>query len=198
MANQPNRVVQCPRCDADNHPDARDCQRCDMALGGGVVLPARDLVLASRESRLIAKLIDLPFTMVSLIVASVMQSRWPATEQLQLALILLGVFGMMAQAALLSRDGQTIGKRLLKIRVVRADTERNGWFVTNVVVRAGVNGLLSLTGIYFVVDAAFIFFSNRLCLHDYISGTKVVGAAHASLGGARVPLHQDLCPHPKP
>ena len=183
MANLPNRVVQFPRSDADNHPDARYCQRCDTALGGGVVLPTRDLVAASRESRLIAKMIDLPFTMVSLIVASVLQSRWPATEQLQLALILLGVFGMMAQAALLSRDGQTIGKRLLKIRVVRADTERNGGFVTNVVVRAGVNGLLSLTGVYFVVDAAFIFFENRLCLHDYIAGTKVVrdgaGAAHA-------------------
>ena len=112
MANLPNRVVQFPRSDADTHPDARYCQRCDMALGGGVVRPTRDLVAASRESRLIAKMIDLPFTMVSLIVARVLQSRWPATEQLQLALILLGVFGMMAQAALLSRDGQTIGKRL--------------------------------------------------------------------------------------
>jgi uncharacterized RDD family membrane protein YckC len=179
MANVPNRVVQCPRCDADNHPDVRFCQKCDTPLGGGVVLPTRDLVLANRASRLLAKIIDAPFTVVSLLAASALQSVSPATEELQLALILMGVFGMMVQAALLSNDGQTIGKKLLKIKVVRADTERNGGFVTNVVLRAVVNGLLSLTGIYFVVDSAFILFRNRLCLHDYIAGTKVVrSAAH--------------------
>ena len=181
MANLPNRVVQCPRCDADNHPDVRYCQKCDTPLGGGVVLPTRDLVLANRVSRLLAKIIDLPFTVASLLAASVLQSVSPETEEFQLALILMGVFGMIVQAALLSNDGQTIGKKVLGIRVVRADTERNGGFVTNVVLRAGVNGLLSLTGIYFVVDVAFIFFKNRLCLHDYIAGTKVVraSAAHA-------------------
>ena len=155
-----------------------------MHLGGGVVLPARDLVLANRASRLLAKIIDAPFTVVSLLAASVLQSVSPETAELQLALILMGVFGMMVQAALLSNDGQTIGKKVLGIRVVRADTERNGGFVTNVVLRAVVNGLLSLTGIYFVVDTAFIFFQNRLCLHDYIAGTKVVrGAAHAKGAG---------------
>ena len=185
MASLPNRVVQCPRCDADNHTDARFCQRCDAALGGGVVLPARDLVLANRASRLVAKVIDAPFTMASLLVARLLQSVWPEAEQLQLVLILLGVFGMMAQAALLSTDGQTVGKKVLRIRVVRVDTERNGGFVTNVVVRAGVNGLLSLTGVYFVVDAAFIFFRNRLCLHDYVAGTKVVRDRSGGGGAAR-------------
>ena len=65
MTNQPTRVIQCPRCDADNHADARFCQKCDMALGGGVVLPAGDMVMANRASRLLAKVIDAPFTIVS-------------------------------------------------------------------------------------------------------------------------------------
>ena len=40
--------------------------------------------------------------------------------------------------------------------------------------RAVVNGLLGLTIVYFVVDSLFLLFRNRLCLHDYVAGTKVV------------------------
>ena len=91
-----------------------------------------------------------------------------------LSLLVAGVGMPIVQIALLSRDGQTIGKRLLKIKVVRVDSGRNGGFVSNVLLRAVVNGLLSLTVVYFVVDVLFIFFGNRLCLHDYIAGTRVV------------------------
>ena len=81
---------------------------------------------------------------------------------------------MVVQAVLLSSHGQTIGKRLMGLRIVRADTGRNGGFVTNVFLRAVINGLLACTIIYFVVDSLFLLFRNRLCLHDYIAGTKVV------------------------
>ena len=81
---------------------------------------------------------------------------------------------MVVQVVLLSSHGQTIGKRLMGLRIVRADTGRNGGLVTNVLLRAGVNGLLGLTIVYFIVDSLFLLFRNRLCLHDYIAGTKVV------------------------
>ena len=123
-----------------------------------------------------AKTVDAPFTMASILVATFVPGTMPASEAIQIVLIVSGVFGMIAQLVLLSSDGQTIGKRLLKIKVVRVDSGRNGGFVANVLLRAVVNGLLALTVVYFVVDVMFIFFRNRLCLHDYSAGTRVVKA----------------------
>ena len=40
---------------------------------------------------------------------------------------------------LLSRDGQTLGKKALGIRIVKRDTGHNGGFVTNVLLRAVLN-----------------------------------------------------------
>ncbi len=166
--------MRCPRCGQENHADDRFCERCDAPLGGGRAISRPDLVLADRTSRVAAKVIDLPFTAASILAASLAPASMPGSEAVQLGLILVGVFGMIAQAALLSRDGQTIGKKVMKLKIVRADTGRNGGLVTNVLLRAVVNSLLSFTIIYFVVDALFMFFRNRLCLHDYVAGTKVV------------------------
>ena len=166
--------MKCPHCERDNHPDARWCEWCETPLGGGRVVFRPDPTTADLSSRVIAKVIDLPFTAASLIAASLVPAAVPASESIQLVLILVGAFGMIVQVVLLSSHGQTIGKRLMGLRIVRADTGRNGGFVTNVLLRAGVNGLLGLTIIYFIMDSLFLLFRNRLCLHDYIAGTKVV------------------------
>jgi uncharacterized RDD family membrane protein YckC len=179
MLSRQRLSIACPRCGTGNRGDVRFCSRCETPLGGGVDIPQPELVLASRSSRLLAKTVDAPFTMASLLVASVVPGEMPASEAIQIALIVSGVFGMIVQLVLLSSDGQTIGKRLLKIKVIRVDSGRNGGFVANVLLRAVVNGLLSLTIVYFVVDVLFIFFGNRLCLHDYIAGTRVVRAFDA-------------------
>ncbi len=167
-------MMKCPRCERENHADARSCEWCDTPLGGGRVIHRPDPSIADLSSRVIAKVIDLPFTAASLIAASLVPVAVPASETIQLGLILVGAFGMIVQVVLLSSHGQTIGKRLMGLRIVRADTGRNGGFVTNVLLRAVVNGLLGLTIVYFVVDSLFLLFRNRLCLHDYVAGTKVV------------------------
>ena len=176
MLSGQTRSISCPRCGTGNRRDVRFCSRCQTPLGGGIDLPPPDLVLASRSSRLLAKTVDAPFTMASILAATFVPAAMPASEAIQLVLIVSGVFGMIVQLVLLSSGGQTIGKRLLKIKVVRVDSGKNGGFVANVLLRAVVNGLLSLTIVYFVVDVLFIFFGNRLCLHDYIAGTRVVKA----------------------
>ena len=169
------RSMSCPRCDTENHRDARFCSRCETPLGGGVDLPPPGLVLANRTTRLLAKIIDAPFTVLSILIA-----RYAVPDSLPgevaLTMIMLGVVGMIVQTALLSSDGQTIGKKVMKIKIVRVDSDRNGGFVTNVFLRAIINGLLALTLVYFVVDISFIFFRNRMCLHDYVAGTRVVRA----------------------
>ncbi|MCH8140804.1 MAG: RDD family protein [Proteobacteria bacterium] len=78
------------------------------------------------------------------------------------------------QAVILSRDGQSIGKKALTISIVKVDTGKNGGFVPNVLLRLVVNGLLAFIPLYIFIDILFIFRSDRRCIHDFIAGTKVV------------------------
>lgn len=87
-----------------------------------------------------------------------------------LYVVALGVW----QSVLLSKHGQTIGKQVMKIKIVRCTDGANGGFVTNVVLRCFVNGLIGLIPLYHLVDVAFIFGEGQRCLHDRIAGTMVV------------------------
>src|ERR1700687_6130049 len=82
-------------------------------------------------------------------------------------------------AVLVHRNGQTIGKKLVGIKVARADGSRATlgrifWL------RYFVNTLLSLIpwvgSFYGLVDALFIFGEAKRCCHDYIADTIVVRA----------------------
>jgi len=80
------------------------------------------------------------------------------------------------QMVLLTKYGQTLGKKALGIRIVKMDTQENGGFVPNVLLRLVVNGLLGLIPFYSIVDILFIFGSDRRCIHDWIAGTQVIEA----------------------
>jgi len=75
------------------------------------------------------------------------------------------------QMVLLIKDGQTLGKKALRIRIVKMDTGENGGFVPNVLLRLIVNGLLGIIPLYSLVDILFIFRGDRPCIHDMIAGT---------------------------
>lgn len=83
----------------------------------------------------------------------------------------------IAQVVLLTRRGQTVGKLLLGLRIVRRDTGQNAGFTTNVLVRSLANGLLCFVPGYFLLDSLFIFRADRLCLHDLLAGTAVMSDA---------------------
>jgi uncharacterized RDD family membrane protein YckC len=91
------------------------------------------------------------------------------------ALILLSI-----QIYLLTTRGQTMGKKLLGIKIVNFDDETNPGFVKAFLLRVLVNGLIGaipfIGMVYSLVDLGFIFRADRRCLHDYIAGTKVVMA----------------------
>jgi len=89
-------------------------------------------------------------------------------------LVLIGI-----TIVLVHRNGQTIGKKLVGIKVVRSDGSRASlgrifWL------RNFVNGLPSLVPIlgfvYVLVDHLFIFGDKRQCLHDKIADSIVVTA----------------------
>lgn len=78
-------------------------------------------------------------------------------------------------ALLVARNGQTIGKRLLEIKVVRSDGTaaslgRIFWK------RNFLNWLLCLIPLYGLVDLLFIFGERRQCIHDSLADTIVVRA----------------------
>lgn len=84
----------------------------------------------------------------------------------------------------LSRYGQTVAKRWLKIRIVRSDGSRCGLariIFLRIFPLAIVGGLLNLAGpalgyLVRIVDALFIFRGDYRCIHDHIADTIVVKA----------------------
>jgi uncharacterized RDD family membrane protein YckC len=96
-----------------------------------------------------------------------------------LAGVLLAVvgFGVWCWLTIMyvTRNGQSIGKKLVGIKVVRADGSpislgRIFWL------RNIVNGVISIIPFYGLIDLLFIFSESRQCLHDKIADTIVVKA----------------------
>ena len=81
---------------------------------------------------------------------------------------------LIAQVVLLSKAGQTIGKKAFNIRIVMVDTSQNGGFGRNVALRAWLTTLLGFIPLFGIVDVFFIFREDKRCIHDLIAGTHVV------------------------
>jgi uncharacterized RDD family membrane protein YckC len=90
-----------------------------------------------------------------------------------------GAAVMAIQAILITRRGQSIGKIVVRTRIVDLNGKPVG-FVRGVLLRAWVFvpiGLLLPDGVASMVslaDALFIFRKDRRCLHDLVAGTRVI------------------------
>jgi uncharacterized RDD family membrane protein YckC len=86
---------------------------------------------------------------------------------------------LVITCVLVARNGQTIGKRLIGIKVVRSNGEKASFwriFLLRNVVNA-IPSLIPFVGyVYGLVDTLFIFTESRQCLHDKIADTVVVKA----------------------
>jgi uncharacterized RDD family membrane protein YckC len=86
------------------------------------------------------------------------------------------VFFVLLHGYLLATRGQTIGKTIFRIRIVRPDGSPAS--AGQMVMRYGVGSLanvVSLLGLVFsLADCLLIFQASRRCLHDLIAGTIVV------------------------
>ena len=90
----------------------------------------------------------------------------------------LGALGVaIYQWVLITRTGQSLGKKWTGIRIERIDGGRVT-FGSGVVLRnwvPKVMGAVPYLGMLFhLVDCLFIFREDRRCLHDHIAGTRVV------------------------
>ena len=149
--------------------------------------PELDGELAGRGVRLGAAIIDgiilglviWPYAMTTEYWARAMQGQVEMSDLLQLSLVSLIAF-LLLHGYLLHTSGQTIGKRLLGIRIVSAVDGQLlsvGKLFGLRYVPIQIASVIPVIGnILPLVDALFIFREDRRCLHDIIAGTKVVKA----------------------
>lgn len=105
----------------------------------------------------------------------------PAPLFAGLGLLGVGAIALLViQVWMLTTRGQTMGKRIMSVRIVKYPDYSNPGFVHAVLLRAIVNGAIGaipvVGGIYTLVDILFIFREDRRCIHDLIAGTVVVKA----------------------
>lgn len=119
-------------------------------------------------TRLFAKAIDCMLIIVAYLILAA------DSETLKVIGLLLLVSIGVVQLTLLAILGQTIGKKICKIKIVKVNTNTNGGFITNCLLRSILNNILYTTVIYAIVDGVCIVREDRRCIHDFIAGTKVV------------------------
>ncbi len=162
----------CTNCGFTIEDEAAFCANCGEPIGGTPPAPAVSHVLATRQDRFFAKLIDGALYAGAIVVASIIIA---VNVALGVTLLVLAIVGIpIVQVVLLSRDGQTIGKKLLNVRIVSFETGQNAGFGSNVVMRAWVNFLLGVIPFCALADVLFIFRDDQRCIHDLIAGTHVV------------------------
>jgi uncharacterized RDD family membrane protein YckC len=93
--------------------------------------------------------------------------------------LLINLVLLAIMIVLVYRNGQTIGKKLLGIKVARTDGSRASlariFWLRNV-----LNSVITMVPffgpLYALVDACMIFGEQRRCCHDYIADTIVIRA----------------------
>ena len=162
---------------------------------------------AEQGQRLLARVIDWIIEMICVIPGAIIlgtelikfakslsQGQEPDFSQLDIPRLILGGSVLMVvwlvllvvQVWMLSTRGQTIGKRIVGIKVVKADGSPagfvNGWLMRELIITAiGIAtsmipfiGPILLRPAFHLVDWCMIFGDEQLCLHDKIAGTRVV------------------------
>ncbi len=148
---------------------------------------AADGPIASCLSRFFANLIDSFATMLAMglgLLATWLAEQWGLVEPLQpeqplrnvdkLAVMFFPLLGfLIVQWNLIATRGQTVGKMLLWIRIIRCDGGSPG-FIQGVLLRNWLRLALSAIPFFSLIDVMLIFTESRRCIHDYLAGTRVV------------------------
>ncbi len=145
-----------------------------------------DAVLAERKDRFLAAIID---GVIGLLVGLPIVflagpylgfdglGSQPGYQYLIPATIFGFIMFVLIHGYLLSKYGQTVGKKVLKIKIVSTEDEKVG-LVKLLMLRylpISVATLVPIAGSFLpAADALFIFRKDRRCVHDLIAGTRVI------------------------
>jgi uncharacterized RDD family membrane protein YckC len=166
-------------------------------VNAGLFATPQDVVLADRGVRLLAVTLDgllacipflpvLGFGIYSLAVAREGVDGLPGVSEGEMVALLAGGFGIgmlgflglaIYQWVLISRTGQSLGKKWTSIRIEKMDGGRVD-FATGVFIRNWVPkmvGMVPYLGALFqLLDVLWIFRQDRRCIHDHMASTRVV------------------------
>ena len=156
-------------------------------------------VLADRGTRLLAALVDTAIACVAAIPGAVFlggefvqimlsasRGQQPDVSDIDPARFLLGACALLLglcilgiiQIVLISTRGQTIGKIILGIRIVRNIDGSKAGFVHGWLIRGLVPAIIGVSpwigSVFTLVDVCFIFRADHRCIHDLMADTKVV------------------------
>lgn len=150
------------------------------AIGIAPVRVSRHDTSASCGSRFASFLLDAALVMLVLLPLILSITVFEPRSKGADSTFFISFFGIIAlgtyQMVLLSRTGQTLGKKALNIRIVRSIDGGNPGFRRAVGLRFLVNVLMWMVPIYALLDVLYIFSKEQRCLHDLLAGTKVVEA----------------------
>ncbi|MBJ6764256.1 RDD family protein [Myxococcaceae bacterium JPH2] len=155
-----------------------DCRRLGYDSGIYCVGCAPTHQLAERGARFSANLIDQIVVYAPLLVLGILGGMFGDEESASVGLILLGILGtlgaLVLQCVRVHQSGQSIGKRMMRIKVVRMDGSRAD--TARIIVLRNVIPTLvgSFCSVLSIVDPMFIFGNERRCLHDLMADTIVV------------------------
>lgn len=142
---------------------------------------ARDSGPADRGTRLGAVLLDIVIFGLCLAPGLILISIESSVTSISVGVIVLALSWLAAalvQIVMMVQSGQSIGKRMLGIKIVKVVDGSVPGFVKIIILRSLVPYLIA--GIPFagaaviLADSLMIFRDDRRCLHDIIAETKVV------------------------
>jgi uncharacterized RDD family membrane protein YckC len=154
------------------------------------------LELAERGTRLGARILDglifgLGFVLIGILAAILIPafvSRRAGSASSIVAMVVLVVLALGLMVALMAwnlvwlhRHGQTIAKRLLKIRIVQRDGSSVGMgrlLGIRILLLWVIESIPLLGPLFSLVNACFIFRDDRRCIHDLMADTIVVKVPH--------------------
>ncbi len=152
---------------------------------------------ATRASRLGAKIIDgllfgIPFLPSYIVALRVMlHSRpnpfnyfafWAGMAGAGIVFyagVLIDLVVIVIMIVLISRNAQTIGKKLMGIKIARTDGSRATLariFWLRYLLNTAISMVPFFGGLYALIDILMIFGEQRRCCHDYIADTIVIRA----------------------
>jgi uncharacterized RDD family membrane protein YckC len=139
--------------------------------------------LATPHERFVAKMTDWGIVVIPVLTLFYTYGRSPymPEPQLWVAATLASMFtGLLIiiflQWVLIGTRGQSLGKIVMRIKVVDEKTKKTGGFVQNLVLRTWLPIIMWENIIFLLCDTLLIYRKERRCLHDYLAGTIVVKA----------------------
>jgi uncharacterized RDD family membrane protein YckC len=145
-----------------------------------IVYTVQQYSLATRTSRLIAAIMDTtiqwgpPVGILGILEEMNINKQSSIYDIFSVLMVLFFLVIGIMQIYFLVVRGQTIGKIIKKIKIVKKSDDSNGGFKTNVLFRAILNNILCNIPFYWFIDVLMIFNKDNECIHDTIAGTKVV------------------------